>query len=96
MADWPEDIEPEPEPEPEAEERFDESTAVDLVLVSPGPLPNKLKRVLSILLSLDYPRVGELLSKTPVVLLRGTSPSVARRYGQVLRQAAGRYRIQAS
>ena len=96
LADWPEDIEPEPEPEPEAEERFDESTAVDLVLVSPGPLPNKLKRVLSILLSLDYPRVGELLSKTPVVLLRGTSPSVARRYGQVLRQAAGRYRIQAS
>lgn len=89
LADWP--VEPAPEPADLAAD-----TPVDLVLVSAGPFPTKLRRVLSILLSVDYPKAGDLVAHPPTVLLRGARAAVARRYAQVLQQAGGRCRIDRS
>jgi len=72
---------------------LDPRQPVDLLLDSPGPFPTKLQGVLSILLSIDYPRAGQVLRALPTVLLRKATLEHAQRYRQVLEQAGGRVRI---
>jgi len=72
---------------------LDPRQPVDLLLDSPGPFPTKLQGVLSILLSIDYPRAGQVLRALPTVLLRKAPLEHAQRYRQVLEQAGGRVRI---
>jgi len=72
---------------------LDPRQPVDLLLDSSGPFPTKLQGVLSILLSIDYPRAGQVLRALPTVLLRKATLEHAQRYRQVLEQAGGRVRI---
>ena len=92
--DWPDQPERPRVNDDTLEGPLDESKPVDLVLLSRGPFPTRVKRVLTILLSTDLRDAERLLAEAPTVLLASAEVSVARRYAQALRQAGARLRIE--
>ena len=94
LVDWPDQPERPRVNDDTLEGPLDESKPVDLVLLSRGPFPTRVKRVLTILLSTDLRDAERLLAEAPTVLLASAEVSVARRYAQALRQAGARLRIE--
>lgn len=94
LVDWPDDTTPVAQPRQAVEAPLDEALPVDLVLLSRGPFPTRVKRVLALLLSTDYRDAERLLTEAPTVILPGAEVVVARRYAQALGQAGARLRIE--
>ncbi len=67
---------------------------VDLILEAPGPLPDKVARVIGILLSVDKATSKRILEVTPVVLAEGLDQKTALDYSAVLRRTLAKIRLE--